>query len=195
MTEPRYRHEVATDVDDFRADLEFERTELDASIKHDYSTSDTGIVPLDRRRPIWHFAGLWASFAAGFSFLFVGTELYAGGHDLGSSAGITALGIGIYVAYALVASYLGSRTGQTHALLTRSIFGVSGSWLVSVFIIVGATGWTGFQAGLMAQIWSGLYNWGHLELLAIVFGGLMVVKHLFGFTGITVFARSLLTPP
>jgi purine-cytosine permease-like protein len=188
------REEVAHDIAELREDLAFERETLEESIKHDYSTSDTGIVPLDRRRPIWHFAGLWASFAAGFSFLFVGTELYAGGHDLGATAGITCLGIGIYVAYAIVASYLGSRTGQTHALLTRSIFGVSGSWLVSVFIIVGATGWTGFQAGLMTQIWGGLYNWGHLELLAIVFGGLMVVNNLFGFTGITVFARYLVTP-
>ena len=32
-------------------------------------------------------------------------------------------GYGIYVAYAMTGSYLGSRTGQTHALLTRSIFG------------------------------------------------------------------------
>jgi len=186
--------EYAHDIAELREDIAFERETLDESIKHDYSTSDTGIVPLNRRRPIWHFAGLWASFAAGFSFLFVGTELYAGGHDLGSTAGITVLGIGIYVAYALVASYLGSRTGQTHALLTRSIFGVSGSWLVSLFIIVGATGWTGFQAGLMVQIWDGLYGWDHVEVLAIVFAGLMVFNNLFGFTGITVFARYLVTP-
>jgi purine-cytosine permease-like protein len=188
------REEIAHDVSELREDLAFERETLDESIRHDYSTSDTGIVPLDRRRPIWHFAGLWTSFAAGFSFLFVGTELYAGGHDLGATAGITVLGIAIYVAYAMVASYLGSRTGQTHALLTRSIFGVSGSWLVSAFIIVGATGWTGFQAGLMTQIWNGLYGWGHLELLAILFAGLMVFNNLFGFTGITVFARYLVTP-
>jgi purine-cytosine permease-like protein len=188
------REEVAHDIAEFREDLAFERETLEESIKHDYSTSDTGIVPLDRRRPIWHFAGLWTSFAAGFSFLFVGTELYAGGHGLGSTAGITVLGIAIYVAYATLAAYVGSRTGQTHALLTRSIFGVSGSWLVSVFIIVGATGWTGFQAGLMVQIWDGLYSWGHIELLTIVFAGLMVVNNLFGFTGITVFARYLVTP-
>jgi cytosine permease len=188
------REEVAHDVGEFREDLAFERETLDESIRHDYSTSETGIVPLDRRRPIWHFAGLWASFAAGFSFMFVGLELYAGGHDLGATALITVLGIAIYVAYALVASYIGSRTGQTHALLTRSIFGISGSWLVSAFIIVGATGWTGFQAGLMGQIWDGLYSWGHVELFAILFAGLMVFNNLFGFTGITVFARYLVTP-
>src|SRR5438876_11352340 len=116
MTEPRYRHEVATDVDDFRADLEFERTELDASIKHDYSTSDTGIVPLDRRRPQWHFAGLWTTFAAGFSFLFLGFELHDG-NSIGRVVGITVLGYGRYMAYAMFGAYLGSRTGQTHGLL------------------------------------------------------------------------------
>src|SRR6266487_3424781 len=99
MTEPRYRHEVATDVDDFRADLEFERTELDASIKHDYSTSDTGIVPLDRRRPMWHFMGLWTTFVAGFSYMFLGFELYAG-NSLARTIGIAVLGYGLYIAYA-----------------------------------------------------------------------------------------------
>jgi purine-cytosine permease-like protein len=188
------RGEFAHDLAELKEDLAFERETLGESISHDYSTSETGVVPLDRRRPIWHFAGLWTSFAAGFSFLFVGTELYAGGHDLAATALITCIGIVIYVAYAMLAAYLGSRTGQTHALLTRSIFGVSGSWLVSLFIIVGATGWTGFQAGLMVQIWQGLYSWGHVELLTIVFAALMVFNNLFGFTGITVFARYLVTP-
>jgi len=188
------REEYAHDIAEIKEDLAFERETLEESFEHDYSTSVTGIVPLDRRRPIWHFAGLWTSFAAGFSFLFVGTELYAGGHDLGATAGITLLGIGIYITYALLGAYLGSRTGQTHALLTRSIFGISGSWLVSVFIIVGATGWTGFQAGLMVQIWDGLYNWGHVELLTILFAAIMVFNNLFGFTGITVFARYIVTP-
>src|SRR5919202_6061800 len=84
----RPHDEIAHDIDELKEDLAFERETLDESIRHDYSTSDTGIVPLDRRRPLWHFAGLWASFAAGFSFLFVGTELYAGGHSLGTTAGI-----------------------------------------------------------------------------------------------------------
>jgi len=49
--------EYAHDVAEIREDLAFERETLDESIRHDYSTSDTGIVPLDRRRPIWHFPG------------------------------------------------------------------------------------------------------------------------------------------
>jgi purine-cytosine permease-like protein len=194
MTEPHHREEIAHDVDELRRDLEFERAELDASIKHDYSTSDTGIVPLDRRRPQWHFMGLWTTFVAGFSYMVLGIEIHAGGHGLGATIGITVLGYGLYVAYALVGSYLGSRTGQTHALLTRSIFGVGGSWIVSLFVLIAPLGWVGFQAGLLAQLWDGFYSWGHLFTLTLLLGGVMIFNNLFGFTGISVFARYLVTP-
>ncbi len=194
MTEPHHRQEIAHDIDDFRADLEFERAELDASIKHDYSTSDTGIVPLDRRRPMWHFMGLWTTFVAGFSYMVLGFEIHDGGHSLKACAAITLIGYAIYVAYAMVGSYLGSRTGQTHALLTRSIFGVGGSWIVSAFILIAPLGWVGFQAGLLAQLWGDFYGWGHIELITIVLGGVMIMNNLLGFTGISVFARYLVTP-
>src|SRR3954451_15068221 len=157
-----YAHEIATDVDDFRQDLAFERRELEASIEHDYSTS---IVPLDRRRPMWHFMGLWTTFVAGFSYMFLGFEIHDGAHSLASTIAITLIGYGFYVAYAMTGSYLGARTGQTHALLTRSIFGLVGSWIVSAFILVAPLGWVGYQANLLAVLWDGFYSWGHLFTL------------------------------
>jgi purine-cytosine permease-like protein len=175
-------------------DLDLEREALHDSIAHDYSTSATGIVPLDKRRPLTHFVGIWTTFAAGFSFLFVGTQIYSAGFTLPGTIGVTLLGIGIYFAYAIFAAYLGSRTGQTHALLTRSIFGVSGSYLVSLFLIIGPLGWVGFQGGLMVQIWQGLYSWSGVETLTIIFCGVMVLNNLFGFSGISVFARYIVTP-
>jgi purine-cytosine permease-like protein len=189
----RPSQEVVHDIDELREDLGYEREMLDESIAHDYSTSSTGIVPLTRRRPIWHFAGLWTTFAAGFSFIFLGFELHDG-HSLASVALITVIGFGLYAAYAMFGAYLGARTGQTHGLLTRSIFGVAGSWLVSAFVLVAPLGWVGFQAGLMVQIWDGLYGWGHVFTLTLVFGGVMILNNLFGFTGISVFARYLVTP-
>jgi purine-cytosine permease-like protein len=194
VTEPRPRHEIATDVEDLRADLEFERAELDASISHDYSTSDTGIVPLDRRRPMWHFMGLWTTFVAGFSYMFLGFEIHDGGHGLASTIGITIFGYGLYVAYALLGSYLGSRTGQTHALLTRSVFGVGGSWIVSAFVLVAPLGWVAFQANLLVTLWDGFYGWGHVFTLTLLLAGVMILNNLLGFTGISVFARYLVTP-
>src|SRR5918912_1960824 len=192
--QPRARQEIAHDVDDLRDDLAFERAALDESIRHDYSTSDVGIVPLTRRRPMWHFAGLWTTFVAGFSYMFLGFELYDGGHSLAATIGITAFGYGLYVAYALVGSYLGARTGQTHALLTRSIFGLVGSWIVSAFILVAPLGWVAFQANLLITLWDGFYAWDHVFTLTLLLAGLMIFNNLLGFTGISVFGRYLVTP-
>src|SRR6266849_9015199 len=121
-----HRAEIAHDVEELKQDLGFERAVLDESIRHDYSTSDTGIVPLSRRRPLWHFAGLWTTFAAGFSYLFVGFTVHDAGFTLASTIGAGLLAIVIYVAYGMLAAYPGSRTGQAHSLLTRSIFGRTG---------------------------------------------------------------------
>jgi purine-cytosine permease-like protein len=191
---PRPLDEIAHDVDDLREDLAFERAQLDESVRHDYSTSDTGIVPLERRRPMWHFMGLWTTFVAGFSYMFLGFELHDGGHSLAATVGITAFGYALYIAYAIFGSYLGSRTGQTHALLTRSIFGLVGSWIVSAFILVAPLGWVAFQANLMITLWDGFYGWGHIFTLTLLFAGLMIFNNLLGFTGISVFARYLVTP-
>ena len=189
-------HESLThEVEDYLSgDIEIEREALHDSVAHDYSTSTTGLVPLNRRRPIGHFIALWTTFAAGFSFLFVGTEVHDSGYTLPGTIGITLLGIGIYFAYGIFAAYLGSRTGQTMSLLTRSIFGVTGSYIVSVLVVLGALGWVGFQGGLMVQIWDGLYSWGAVEALTIIFCGLMIFNNLFGFTGISTFARYIVTP-
>ncbi len=179
---------------DLSPDLAYERATLDESIKHDYSTAETGIVPLDRRRPMWHFAGLWTTFVAGFSYMFLGFEIHDGGHSLAATVGITILGYGLYVAYAMTGSYLGSRTGQTHALLTRSIFGLVGSWIVSAFVLVAPLGWVGYQANLLAVLWDGFYGWGALFTLTLLLAGVMILNNLLGFTGISVFARYLVTP-
>ena len=104
------------------------------------------------------------------------------------------MGYGLYVAYAMFGSYLGSRTGQTHALLTRSIFGLIGSWIVSAFILVAPLGWVGFQANLLVNLWDGFYGWGTIFTLTLLMAGLMIFNNLFGFTGISVFARYLVTP-
>jgi purine-cytosine permease-like protein len=186
--------EFAHDVDELKADLAFERGELGAAIAHDYSTAETGIVPLSHRRPMWHFLGLWTTFVAGFSYMFLGFEIHDGGHSLASTVAITLIGYGMYVAYAMFGSYLGSRTGQTHALLTRSVFGLVGSWIVSAFILVAPLGWVGYQANLLVTLWDGFYGWGTIFTLTLLVAGLMIFNNLLGFTGISVFARYLVTP-
>src|SRR5881275_3061458 len=94
----------------------------------------------------------------------------------------------------MLGSYLGSRTGQTHALLTRSVFGLVGSWVVSAFVLVAPLGWVGFQANLLAVLWDGFYGWGAIFTLTLLLAGVMILNNLLGFTGISVFARYLVTP-
>jgi purine-cytosine permease-like protein len=143
---------------------------------------------------MWHFLGLWTTFVAGFSYMFLGFEIHDGGHSLGTTVAITLIGFGMYAAYAMVGSYLGSRTGQTHALLTRSVFGLAGSWIVSAFILVAPLGWVAYQANLLVVLWDGFYSWGHIFTLTLLVAGVMIFNNLLGFTGISVFARYLVTP-
>jgi purine-cytosine permease-like protein len=179
---------------DVEEDIRSEYAELGASVRHDYSTADTGVVPLNHRRPMWHFLGLWTTFTVGFSYMALGFEIRAGGYSLLQTLGIAFFGYLIYSAYALTGSYLGARTGQTEALLTRSIYGTIGSGLVSFFVFLAPLGWVGYQAGLLAQIWNGFYGWSPVEVITVVLGGAMIMNNLLGFTGISVFARYLVTP-
>lgn len=172
----------------------YERESLDESIKHDYTTSHDGIVPLNRRRPLWHFAAMWFTLECGFYIIFLGFQLEQAGFTLATTALLTIIGCVIFIAYGMAAAYLGSRTGQTHSLLSRSVFGVTGSVIVSGLILISQTGWTGFQANLTAQMWDGLYGWGNILVIGMVLAGVMVINNVLGFTGVAGFARYIVTP-
>ncbi|QWF78624.1 hypothetical protein [Amycolatopsis sp. CA-230715] len=161
---------------------------------HDYSTSVAGAVPLGQRRPRSHFASLWITFAAGFTYLFLGFQYHDAGYSLARAVGTGALGGVAYVAYALPAAYLGSSTGLTHGLLTRSILGKAGSLLVSVLLIGVAAGWVAFAFNLLATLYDGLFGWGEIVTVSVVLAILGIVNNLFGFTGIAAFARFVVAP-
>src|SRR5919197_4933608 len=173
---------------------EFTREELTKELLHDYSTSSTGVVPLSERRSLYHFLALWVTLAAGFTYLFLGFQYHDSGYGLGKAVAAGAIGAFCYLCYALPASYLGSRTGQTHSLLTRSIFGRVGSVLVSLLLNGVAAGWTAFAFNLLAVMYDGLFRWGHIVLIGVLLSIVGIFNNLFGFTGITAFARYLVAP-
>ena len=173
---------------------EFAREELSKELLHDYSTSGTGVVPRSERRSLYHFLALWVTLAAGFTYLFLGFQYHDAGYSLAKAVGAGALGALCYLCYALPASYLGSRTGQTHSLLTRSIFGLVGSAIVSLLLIGVAAGWTAFAFNLLAIMYDGLFSWGHVVLIGVILAIVGIFNNLFGFTGITAFARYLVAP-
>lgn len=167
---------------------------LERSVEHDYSTSVTGVVPLTERRSRVHFLSLWITLAAGFTYLFLGFQYHDAGYSLVRAVAAGAIGAIAYLLYALPAAYLGSTTGQTHALLTRSILGRVGSALVTVVLIVIAAGWTAFAFNLLATLYDGLFGWGHVVLISVVLAVVGIANNLFGFTGIAAFARYLVAP-
>jgi purine-cytosine permease-like protein len=167
---------------------------LENSVRHDYSTSRIGVVPLSERRSRHHFLSLWITLAAGFTYLFLGFQYHDAGYSLVKAVGAGAVGAVAYLIYALPAAYLGSVSGQTHALLTRSILGKVGSALVTVLLIGIAAGWTAFAFNLLATLYDGLFGWGNVVLISVVLAVLGVTNNLFGFTGIAAFARYLVAP-
>jgi purine-cytosine permease-like protein len=169
-------------------------TEPDPSAGHDYSTGSAGIVPLDERRSRYHFVALWVTLAAGFTYLFLGFQYHDAGYSLLEAVGAGAVGAVAYFAYALPAAYLGSTTGQTHALLTRSILGRVGSAVVTMLLIGVAAGWTAFGFNLLGTLLDGLYGWGAIAVVSTVLAVLGVTNNLFGFRGIAGFARWVAAP-
>ena len=167
---------------------------LEQSVEHDYSTSSTGVVPLSQRRSRFHFLSLWITLAAGFTYLFLGFQYHDAGYSLLKAVGAGAIGAIAYLIYALPAAYLGSTTGQTHALLTRSILGKVGSALVTIVLIGIAAGWTAFAFNLLATLYDGLFSWGHIVLISVILAVVGITNNLFGFTGIAAFARYLVAP-
>lgn len=169
-------------------------TALERSVAHDYSTSHTGMVPLAERRSRYHFLSLWITLAAGFTYLFLGFQYHDAGYSLGKAVAAGAVGAIAYLVYALPAAYLGSTTGRTHALLTRSILGRVGSGLVTVVLIGIAAGWTAFAFNLLATLYDGLFGWGHIVLISVLLAVVGITNNVFGFSGIAAFARFLVAP-
>lgn len=169
--------------------------ELQKEIKHDYSSSHDGIVPLEARRGTWtHHVPLWVTLYAGFSYMALGSELYSLGFTMRRLLFVVLISACCYLAYAVPAAYLGAWRGQTHALMSRSVFGVVGSGLVSLLVLVTPLGWVGYQANTLASIWSGLYGWGGVTTIGIAIAVIGITNNVFGFTGITVFARYVAAP-
>ena len=169
--------------------------ELIEEVKHDYSSSHDGIVPANVRRGTWtHHVPLWVTLYAGFSYMALGSELYTYGYGLGRLLAVVAVSAVIYLLYATPAAYLGAWRGQTHALMSRSVFGRVGSWLVSILVLVTPLGWVGFQSSTLASIWHGLYGWGPVTLIGIIIAVVGITNNIFGFTGISAFARWVAAP-
>jgi cytosine permease len=159
----------------------------------DYTTS---LVPLNKRRGNWVMFWLWVTFQASVAYMYTGYLARSQGLSLGEMILAGFLGAIVIFAYGVLASNLGTVTGQTHTLLTRTIYGRAGSGVVSVLLIIMGMGWYGFQAFFLALILQGLFGFSDdtVLILSAVFGFVMIANNLFGFRGVAAYARYVAAP-
>ena len=172
-----------------------EREVLRESLQHDYATAESGgIVPLGRRRKLYAMSALWLTMNCGFGEVFIGFNYQQAGFTLMKSFLVSLAGIALYFAYAMPAAYIGSRTGQTHSLLARAVFGKWGAFVVAACLLVMGTGFVGFQSYTTALIFQGLFSWTNLMLVGLVVTVLFIVNNVVGFSGVIAWARYVVTP-
>jgi len=172
--------------------LEENENELNETITSDFTTT---VVPANHRSHWLTLGLLWLAMQTAFPNLYLGFTAQRQGQSLSDLMSGCALGIGLLTIYGIFAGLIGAYTGQTHPVLTRTVFGRAGSVIVSLLLIIMGMGWYGFQAQYLAQVLIGLYNWKvSLIALALLFGILMSINNIFGFSGVTAFARYLAAP-
>ncbi len=153
------------------------------------------VVPLSERRSPITMGLLWITMVTGFPSILVGFEWVKNGLVFQQVLSCLILSNVVLLLYAVPACFLGSQTGLTYSLLSRSVFGQWGSRLISVCLVVLSMGWYGLTAYLMADALKGLF---HLDipvaLLSAGFGILMAFNNFFGFSGIANFAGYIAAP-
>ena len=89
----------------------------------------------------------------------------------------------------------GNWRGQTHSLMSRSVFGVDR--LVADLSDGDGhrrSAGSAIQSNVLASMWNGLYGWTPVATIGIVIAVVGITNNVFGFTGISAFARWVAAP-
>lgn len=138
---------------------------------------------------------LWISMVTVFPNVLAGFEWYKLGMTLPQVIVSLIVSCVILMAYSIPACYLGSASGLTYSLLSRSVFGKWGSWFVSFNSIWVSTGWYALNAIFLSEGLRGLLSLNIDPLLfAAALAVLMAFNNFFGFKGVANFAKYLASP-
>lgn len=173
---------------------EFSRGPITSQLNDDYSGWQSEPVPASARRSWWQLTALWITLAAGVAELALGFRFYQAGYSLARAVEAGGAGAGCYLAYALPAAYLGSRTGRTTAALTRPVFGAAGSGLICVLLSAAALARVALASVVLASVWQALFGGTHLVVVAVAAAAAGAAPSLLGFTGMAAFARYAAAP-
>lgn len=163
-----------------------------SSVRDDFALEP---VPLDKRYSPLSMGLLWITMVSGFPSVLIGFTWHQLGFSLVQVISGAFVSCIILLAYVLSASHLGAATGLNFALLTRAVFGLRGSQLISLLQTFLFLIWYALVAGFVAVEINGLYaGAGSVQFLAFVAAILMAANNLFGFAGVANFAKFVAAP-
>ncbi|MDT7649256.1 MAG: hypothetical protein QOI36_662, partial [Pseudonocardiales bacterium] len=127
------------------------------------------VVPESRRDGSLKMTLLWVTCQATVSNMYTGYLARSAGMSLRDVLWASLIGVVVMVGYGLLATNVGTITGQPHAVLARGVLGKSGSALASLLLAVTGLGWYGFQTVFLTQLLDGLLGLTHLQLFCVLF--------------------------
>ena len=152
-------------------------------------------VPLSARRGPLMLSLLWITMVTGFPTVLAGFDWFREGLTLHQVLWCCVASIVILMGYSIPACMLGSRSGQTYALLSRQSFGRVGSLIVSLNLGWISILWYGLTAMFLANGLQGIYHFPiGTEWLAVLLASVMSFNNLFGFAGVANFAGYIAAP-
>ncbi len=152
-------------------------------------------VPLTHRKDPVSMSLLWLTMVTQFPSVLIGFTWFKEGFTFTQVIVCTLLSCVLLMAYTVPAAFLGAISGQTYAVLSRTVFGRWGSRIISLNLIWIFVGWYTVLALCLADELSDLIPIKlSLALSAALLSFLMAFNNFFGFSGVANFARFVAAP-
>jgi purine-cytosine permease-like protein len=153
------------------------------------------VVPGSARRSNFRMLVTFSSMQLVFGAVLVGYDARFQGLTLAKLALAMAIAVVTMAVYCIGSANVGSSVGMTHAVTSRSIFGRSGSVLVSALLILDGMGFYLFTILFMISIAQALIGTlPAVSVITAVLAVVMIVNNYFGFSGLQRFAMWVATP-
>jgi purine-cytosine permease-like protein len=96
--------------------------------------------------------------------------------------------------YCFGSANAGARTGQTHSVMARGVFGTVGSALVSLLLVINGMAFYLFTVKFCIDLTGGLITLPAVGLVTALLAFVMIVNTYFGFEGVQRFAQFVAVP-
>lgn len=164
----------------------------DDSIVADYTET---VVPQHARKTNFRMFLQFASMQLVFGAVLVGYNARFQGLTIGQLALAMAIAAATMTVYCIGSANVGAAVGQTHACTTRSIFGRSGSWIVSLLLVVDGMAFYLFTVIFIVSLGTALLgDVPALSVITALLAFVMILNNYFGFEGLVRFAQFVALP-